>query len=292
MAPQVRFEPHGMDVPGGWWGEATSGIDWCERNYTHTIYIAEFFNTISNIGLILSGLTTIYQAIRMKFEVRFVALGIGALTVGVGSAAFHCTLQYWAQMWDEVPMVWTMLVWSYCHLMMDHPGSWLLAGAMLVYGIVWSFIHYDGGHVLEFQVHFGILVVAGIVMIARAVRKHCKLTVLPCTTQEVNGIHKKWRKLRLMAQLYVVYISLAFAFWIIDQAVCPSLHALPVNPQLHAWWHLLAGLNTHFGLQFTMALRQSVVDDALPATEWWHEWVMVWVVKTPKEDVGKLKRRD
>eukprot|EP00282_Hemiselmis_andersenii_P006594 CAMPEP_0114156220 /NCGR_PEP_ID=MMETSP0043_2-20121206/25930_1 /TAXON_ID=464988 /ORGANISM="Hemiselmis andersenii, Strain CCMP644" /LENGTH=255 /DNA_ID=CAMNT_0001251623 /DNA_START=29 /DNA_END=792 /DNA_ORIENTATION=- len=253
-AEQIRFEPRGTDNAAGWWGESTSSVDWCERNYTHTVYIAEFFNTISNIGLILSGLYCVYTAIRYKFELRFVALGIGGLVIGLGSAAFHCTLQYWAQMWDEVPMVWTMLVWSYCHVTMNSQGSWLLAAALTLYGIAWGYVHYLGAYVLLFQAHFGALVVLGIGFIARSVTLSCSVPLLPVTTKRLSSVHLQHRKLRMMAQLYVFYILLAFALWVVDQKFCPSLHALPVNPQLHAWWHLLAGLNVHFGLQFVMAL--------------------------------------
>jgi hypothetical protein len=37
MAPvTTRFEPIGTDK-AGWWGEPTSSLDWCERNYEQTV---------------------------------------------------------------------------------------------------------------------------------------------------------------------------------------------------------------------------------------------------------------
>ncbi|KAI8393790.1 uncharacterized protein BYT42DRAFT_18851 [Radiomyces spectabilis] len=37
-----------LDVePVGYWGPITSSVDWCEKNYTHWYYVAEWWNTLS-----------------------------------------------------------------------------------------------------------------------------------------------------------------------------------------------------------------------------------------------------
>jgi hypothetical protein len=82
------------------WGNVTATIDWCEPNYYVSPYIAEFFNTISNIGFIASGFFGIY--IHPHLEFRYIVAYGSMIIVGLGSAAFHTTLKWHAQLGDEV----------------------------------------------------------------------------------------------------------------------------------------------------------------------------------------------
>jgi len=48
----------------GYWGKRTATIDWCESNYEVTSFIAEFWNTISNLVMILFDLLSALSAAR------------------------------------------------------------------------------------------------------------------------------------------------------------------------------------------------------------------------------------
>jgi hypothetical protein len=83
------------DIGKGYWGSATSTLDWCEENYTVSIYIAEFFNTISNLNYIILAFLGIWSCYRVKAEKRdYLTFLAGLLNIGLGSGLFHMTLLY------------------------------------------------------------------------------------------------------------------------------------------------------------------------------------------------------
>lgn len=80
------------DGLSSFWGPVTSP-EWCEKNYVYSSYIAEFFNTISNIPCILLALIGLINALRQRFEKRFSILHLSNMTLAIGSMIYHATLQ-------------------------------------------------------------------------------------------------------------------------------------------------------------------------------------------------------
>lgn len=87
------------------WGPITSSEDWCEPNHLHTPYIAEFWNTLSSVPIVVFSLAALVVGIRGHFLSRFTVPCALTALVGLGSIAFHATLQYWGQAMDELFMV-------------------------------------------------------------------------------------------------------------------------------------------------------------------------------------------
>ena len=223
----------------GYWGPVHSSIDWCERNYAVSFYVAEWFNTWSNVSMVVLGLVSVYLHWRERSERRYMATGFTLFLIGVGSAAFHGTLTHIGQQGDETPMVIGSAVWLWCLTFHDpafearHPRLGkqvayvfsVLVGAFAVAHYVYSFV-------LVFQ---GLIAVMVVAMLA--------------------SLSLKWRRARDPAlarpfALYWVTILVAFPLWLCDQHFCEHLHALPAglpNPQFHAWWHLLMGANCYLG---------------------------------------------
>jgi dihydroceramidase len=128
----------------GFWGPVTSSVDWCERNYEYSPYIAEMFNTVSNLFYIICTILSVWNlhnfyntyfskenstyrihVAEMSSPLersarngnvvceptgvhgrlfRFYFSGLFVVFVGIGSWMFHMTLQLRDQMLDEISM--------------------------------------------------------------------------------------------------------------------------------------------------------------------------------------------
>ncbi len=90
----------------GFWGRPTATIDWCEANYVVSYYVAEWWNTLSNVALLVLGVYGVRMCLRegMRDNVDLLLLFGLIAVVGIGSAAFHGTLLKTSQQLDETPM--------------------------------------------------------------------------------------------------------------------------------------------------------------------------------------------
>lgn len=185
------------------WVPAT--VDWCEENYVWSPYVAEFFNTLSSALITAAGA---YGLLTRRGCPRVNTLSV---VVGVGSAAFHATLTYAAQMADELTMYWLIV-----YLLSRQYA--LRADVAVAYAAGWTLAHLGCGMVRPFQAHFTLLAIVALV------------TALGQAARDPRQ--------RRLARLQVAVAGAAFACWLLDLGLCAPLRRLPFNPQLHAWWHL------------------------------------------------------
>jgi dihydroceramidase len=69
----------------------------CELNYVVSFYVAEFFNATSNIAIIVAAMLLFPTVLRMQLGNYFLLLLVLSIFVGLGSFAFHATLQLTSQ---------------------------------------------------------------------------------------------------------------------------------------------------------------------------------------------------
>jgi len=216
--------------PDGYWGPATSSVDWCEANYRFSPYVAELFNTLSSLAIVGVGILGLVRY-RKKLETRFSLAFLAIATVGLGSALFHATLRFEHQMLDELPMLYLTLVMVFILLELrperSH-GRWLPL-ALAAHGILVTLLcSLTRGRLQFFVFHasFGSAEAFALYRVYLLYRASNRPRVR--------------RLFRLGMSSYLGAVGL----WFIDLRYCHFLSVtLPSfgipNPELHAVWHVL-----------------------------------------------------
>jgi dihydroceramidase len=135
----------------GFWEPHTGNPDWCEINYAWTIYIAEFWNTLSSLPLIFVGVQGLYHCYRYKYDVQFVVCNLVLLFVGIGSTAFHGSLSYQGQCLDELAMIYCALAFAYT-IIPATPAKAYYGLALLTYAATFTFVYFHLKSSVYFQV--------------------------------------------------------------------------------------------------------------------------------------------
>uniref|UniRef100_A0A1B6JD68 Alkaline ceramidase n=1 Tax=Homalodisca liturata TaxID=320908 RepID=A0A1B6JD68_9HEMI len=238
MAPTMPSE--------GFWGPPTATIDWCEKNYQVSFYVAEWWNTISNLMIILPPLWGIFEVYNQGFDKRFIFCNFLVAIVGVGSWFFHMTLLYEMQLFDELPMVYGSLFLLYC--LIEAPkaankeffSNKPLFAFLLTFAVIFTLIYLVWPQPWFQHSSYGVIVLGSFGMKAKIIReKKCRICKRICLTS---------------ISLYLF----AFFLWNVDKLFCSSLENVrqkaptgvgPVT-QLHAWWHALAGYSSYLLVLF------------------------------------------
>ncbi|KAF9280468.1 Alkaline ceramidase 3 [Linnemannia elongata] len=243
--------------PLGFWGNPTSS-DWGESNYVKSPYVAEFFNSLSSLSMILVGLAGVY--LHSTFEKRFLLAFGSIIVVGIGSIAFHGTLLFPLQMLDEVPMVYCVLVVVYCcaeNKSYRRYGAWFPVGLTL-YGLLTTVIMLYAGpenHLLEFIVFQSSFIFVVLVVASHITKIYARLTD--------QSIKRLWG-------ITAATGLTAYAYWNIDFRMCDVMHNLPFglwNPQFHAWWHVGASICSYM-ICLLICYDRAENLDRKPRIEW------------------------
>ncbi|KAJ1933063.1 hypothetical protein FBU59_006162, partial [Linderina macrospora] len=178
----------------------------------------------------------------------FTLLGHSITVVGVGSLLFHATLKYPMQMLDELPMLWSVAISSYLAITTQFQVNrvkflWALAlWTLFVSGL--TALSSGRLQFLLFQTSFNLLTLVVAYMAYRA-KKDLEKAGLP----EITRLFRDGIKWYLVAAIV----------WLTDTNFCPYIDGrteqslLPLNLQLHAWWHILVSLGLIYLFTMFMA---------------------------------------
>ncbi|KAK2999698.1 hypothetical protein RJ639_022581 [Escallonia herrerae] len=225
------------DGISSFWGPVTSTTEWCEQNYARSYYVAEFFNTVSNVPCILLALIGLINALRQRFEKRFSVLHVSNIILAIGSMLFHATLQRLQQQGDETPMVWEMLLYIYILYSPDWHYRSTMPTFLFLYGAVFAIVHSQIRFEIGFKVHYLVLC---LLCIPRMYKYY---------------IHTDDRSAKRLAKLYLGTLLLGSICWLSDRVFCKDISRWYFNPQGHAIWHVFMGFNSYFANTFLMFCR-------------------------------------
>lgn len=249
-----------------------STIKWCEENsaYSYSIYIAEFFNTLTGLCLCLSAYvfykmnennSSIINKLRKSLILLFV--------VGVGTVLFHSTLLYVFQMTDEIPMLLLALEYYYLVNSMnfnvyDNYLSYLtLNFKYKIYGMSFGIfiIGYisDFLQVLVFQstlMYIIYLILYKFYLCNKQIENNLEKLYkrkafleeqflyhyfvnnkLKLIKKNINNANALYTKIKIYKYIGLFLTLNSFIVWYIDKNHCNS-----ININGHALWHILTSI--------------------------------------------------
>ncbi|KAI7757230.1 hypothetical protein M8C21_031727 [Ambrosia artemisiifolia] len=225
------------NATSSFWGPVTSSHEWCEKNYVYSSYVAEFYNTISNVPCILLAFIGLVSSLAQRFEKRFSVLHLSNMALAMGSVMYHATLQHVQQQSDETPMVWEMLLYIYILYSPDWHYRSTMPTFLFLYGISFAILH----SVIRFDIGF---------------KLHYVMLCLLCVPRMYKYyIHTQDVSAKRLAKLYFATLFLGSLCWLGDRFCCSHISTWPINPQGHALWHVFMGFNSYFANTFLMFCR-------------------------------------
>ena len=274
------------------WARGSSDVDWCEGNYQTSQYIAEFYNTISNVPFFVLPPVAVWKYARFSYRVDaginvvFLLLTI----IGAGSGYFHATLSLSGQLFDEWAIIWVagagIALWA-------PPERWPAIA---------------GGSHFHFKVcMLGLTGVA--TLLSMAWPKVNAFIMMGCAPPIAMGVAKTVRALPRddprsasalrLATASGVWWALAILCWVNDRVFCefwkkalnPSLRGSPSErllggdhdvegityPQLHALWHVFVVCGSYTAITvaaYAHAVR--VAPRARPRLHYWPRPLLQW----------------
>ena len=232
----LQIKKEMTDYSNSLWGAPSSLVNWCEEDYVHFNFIAETWNTLSNLVTILYGVVLLVHYKKYQVETRFIAATSLMILVGVGSASFHGTLKYHFQLLDELPMLYLTCSLSYIVIQMPskcrpHP---YLPNLAIFMCFVLTVLHVLFKDAELFFAAFGILLAPAFIYPFK---------------------HRTIGPFELAMKFSAVCMFSGFICWETDRFLCKYTHFL----YLHSWWHVFTAISGVYWLNAMVFLRKRYV---------------------------------
>ena len=229
-----------------------ANADWCESNYVHSDHIAEWYNFLSSIPMILCGFFGVWMCARYRLEPRFWTCYTALLIIGVGSCLFHGTLTWWGQALDELPMIYGSTAYFYTVVEAEYAHTrrpWLLYAEAL-YSVTFTIAYFTSP--AFFPVFIAMYATAVCLILYQAARIH------GAHFKSDDSAGGRWQR-RLFWVAAILYPFAFLLLWVPENALCPYYPALFRRLQLHAWFHILTTISPFCFVVYMTYFRYTIV---------------------------------
>ncbi|CAF3826395.1 unnamed protein product [Rotaria sp. Silwood1] len=202
----------------------SSDVDWCEPNYVVSEYIAEFWNSVSNIFFFLVPpvMIILFASYSRRVANGLTILWILLIVIGIGSVYFHATLSLAGQLLDEIGILWVLMAGYALFLPSLHLPQSLRIQRFILSCIIIAIIVTCLGVVYPYANAF-VLMILGLPAIG-----FMAFHLSKCDNRRIKnlGIH------------CICMWAIAVTIWICDRMFCSFWISISF-PYLHAIWHIL-----------------------------------------------------
>jgi len=223
------------------YGPPNAEFDWCERNFLWSKFVAEPVNTVTGLFFIVVPLLgeALHKDLPLPWPAHLTLFFTGL--IGIGTVLFHATLRYPAQLLDELPIYYLILLIVLelsdleARAVRSCVSVWATTLTVLLFAIPQElFLHelVRGIMSCTFTVCF---IYTFYKISARA--SAMKTTTVDAAAGPTDFKPQVQQLFRYSFGFFVV----AEVCWLIDNSQCPTLRtSLPFYPHLHAVWHFFA----------------------------------------------------
>lgn len=226
-----------------------STVDWCEENYAVTDFIAEFWNTITFIPILVSAIywRSLFPRL-FVFDRSFHHVFWYLVTVSIGTALFHGTLLYKYQLVDELPMVllsskYVSLLLTFRHLIVFDNSPFIKMCIEFCIRIRYSVLYliiisYFFNGTLQITFFHGFLKLYEIIVFYLVYQMKISISEMSHYNQ---NFHNYKYKIGHHIRLGLLSYSVAGLLWVLDHLFCDHIQFL----QLHAFWHIISSIGIY-----------------------------------------------